>query len=1377
MRILPSALFAFVLTLASTAAAADAQPRQGLREVPSAAVNLVGGFWGPRLKIHHEVTIPHALDCLEKDGHVTNFDKAAKAESGQKPSGHPAFDSDLYKALEGALLSLQRHDDGKLRERVDGILNRILAAQQKDGFLISYFILKDQDQRWKDLRLMHPMYNAGHFFEMAVEHYRLTGDPKALDAAKRFADHIDTIFGPGKRYDVDGHQEVELALVKLYRATGEKRYLDLAKFFLDERGYVHGTEHKLFDPKTAIAPVQPEGVLTPEQRREFWHDQLRLRNGRMQDHKPVIEQHEAVGHAVRAGYMYAAMADMVRFMDAPGYEKALDDLWSDVVGRKMYVTGGIGSGQYDDEGFGDPYLLPNDSAYCESCAAIAHVLWQHRMNLLKGQAKYADVMELALYNGVLSGISLSGDQFFYQNPLTSEKGERRKKWIGLSCCPTNMARIIPQVGGLAYAVGKRQAYVNLYVAGEATLKIDEGATVKLNQQTDYPWNGRIRITVTPDQASEFTLCLRVPGWAMGRPVPSDLYHYCSVVGKKDAGETPAPQKDAGGTPTLQVNGQLADVAPQQDGYLHLQRRWQAGDVVELDLPMPVQRVHAHEKMKENQGKVALMRGPIVYCLEAVDQPAGVKLSQLRLAGDADLRAEHRPELLGGVIVVQGNALADADRPVMMTAVPYCAWANRDKLAMRVWIDEAPAKGVQAAKPSPLQAQRHPTAENGRRVVSLDGTWEISEGSMTASTNHFEHKVPVPGLVDMAQPAFAEVGVKSKLREAFWYRRTFRVEDPIPAVALLKVHKAMFGTRVILNGKPLGDHLPCFTPGIFDARSALRVGDNEILIRVGAFRESVPRPIPDGWDYEKTKFIPGIYDSVELILSGSPHIARVQAVPDIEKKSVTVHAWLRPSDSSAAVKLKFTVREAKSGQIAGEGECEIPAAGSGVERSGQVPIALRDCRLWSPESPFLYELEVRSEADVCQTRFGMRSFRLDPATGRAVLNGRPYFMRGSNFTLYRFFEDSERGDKPWREEWVRRLHKKCREMHWNSLRYCIGFPPEAWYRIADEEGFLIQDEFPIWKMKNQRGDFDGNELAQEFTEWMQERWNHPCVVIWDACNETHNGETGKAIQKVRKLDFSNRPWDNGWFQPMVPTDSWEQHPYHFIDSNFKLAYIAKDGGMLGWKPGKSPIIVNEYGWLWLNRDGTVTTLTRDLYGKLLGPNATTAQRRELYARYLAAETEFWRSHRACAGVLHFCALGYARPDGQTSDHWLDVEKLTWEPEFFKYVRDSFAPVGIMIDAWAGEYPAGKTHEFPVVIINDLYDDCRAEVSFKLLLDGKAVSEDRRPCEVPALQKQTLTFTVKLPEKAGRYQVEATLVQPGAEPVRSLRDFNITGKAKP
>jgi hypothetical protein len=664
----------------------------------------------------------------------------------------------------------------------------------------------------------------------------------------------------------------------------------------------------------------------------------------------------------------------------------------------------------------------------------------------------------------------------------------------------------------------------------------------------------------------------------------------------------------------------------------------------------------------------------------------------------------------------------------------------------------------------------------RQVILLDGTWQVEQGGMESPPEVFSHTVAVPGLLDMAQPAFAEVGRKSAERQAFWYRRTFRVDGPLPAVAILKVSEAMFGSRAFLNGTLLGDHPGSFTPVRFDARAALRPGENEVLIRVGAFRDAVPKSVPSGWDYEKMLYIPGIFDSVELILSGSPHIVRVQAAPDIQKQAVVVRAWVNPA--VAVTKLHFAVREASSGQVVGEGDCQIPAARSDAEPEGQATIAIRDCHLWSPEDPFLYELEARGEADALTTRFGMRSFRLNPATGRAILNGRPYFMRGSNVTLYRFFEDSERGEKPWRAEWVRRLHKAFRDMHWNSLRYCIGFPPEAWYRIADEEGFLIQDEFPIWNAADRPGLYDVGELTREYTEWMQQRWNHPCVVIWDACNETNLPETGKALGQVRGLDLSSRPWDNGYVPPARPGDVKEEHLYHFANPKYRLAQIARDPGTAGWRPGRNAVILNEYGWLWLNRDGTPTTLTKDLYRNLLGPHSTTDERRHLYARYLAAETEFWRAHRSCAAVMHFCALGYSRsgekprPEGgATSDHWADVEKLAWEPEFYAYVRDAFAPVGVMIDAWAERYPSGTGRKFPVVVVNDLYETWRGTIRFRLLSEEKTISEQTQTGEIPALGSGRFSFTVAIPRRPGQYQVEAALLSSGAKAVRSLRDFEV------
>ncbi len=455
----------------------------------------------------------------------------------------------------------------------------------------------------------------------------------------------------------------------MYRATGERRYLELSRFFLDERGHAHGTERKPFDHTTVDTTLPEFEDLPPAERtRALRRARFRIRNGQMQDHKPLVEQ-DAVGHAVRAGYLYAAMADIARLMDAPEYARAVRRLAADVVGRHMYLTGGIGTNQHGDEGFGDPYRLPNESAYCESCAAIAHVLWQHRMNLLTGEAQYADVMELALYNGVLSGISLAGDAFFYQNPLASRSGGQRRSWIGLACCPTNLARIIPQVGGLVYVQQEGRLDVNLYAAGAAALTID-GAKCRVEQETAYPWDGRVTLRLAPEQPREFDLCLRVPGWARGRPVPGDLYRFADA-------EAPPVE--------LTVNGAAA-TAVSEDGYLRLSRRWQAGDVVELNLPMPVRRVYAHEAVEANRGKVALMRGPLIYCLEAADH-SETDVFSLALPRDSRIAHEHRDELLGGATVLRGRA-ATGDGPAPLTAIPYYAWANRQAGPMTVWIDEA-----------------------------------------------------------------------------------------------------------------------------------------------------------------------------------------------------------------------------------------------------------------------------------------------------------------------------------------------------------------------------------------------------------------------------------------------------------------------------------------------------------------------------------------------------------------------------------------------------------------------------------------------------------------------------------------------------------------
>jgi hypothetical protein len=698
------------------------------------------------------------------------------------------------------------------------------------------------------------------------------------------------------------------------------------------------------------------------------------------------------------------------------------------------------------------------------------------------------------------------------------------------------------------------------------------------------------------------------------------------------------------------------------------------------------------------------------------------------------------------------------------------------VAAAVLCASSAAWAAEPAVPSAASAKK----ESKRIVISLDGTWQIAEGKKDQAPASFDRTVPVPGLASLATPAFDAPGPKvangrstaqkDPKRDAFWYRRTFTLDGPLPAVAKLKVAKAMFGTRVLLNGTLLGDHVPSFTPGYFDAKPAITAGRNEILIRVGADRDAVGRGYPDGFDFEKQRYIPGIFDSVELILSGTPHFVTVQASPDVAGKTVRVHAVLRDDDPAAKAAVTFVVCEAKSGKVVGRVTGEPVGLAKGAETTVDVRIPIQGCRLWSPEDPFLYALEADSGADVFRTRFGMREFKFDPATGRAMLNGKPYFMRGSNFTLYRFFEDGECGRLPWDEKWVRLLHQRVKDMHWNCLRYCIGFPPEAWYDVADEAGILIDDEFPIWFGGDVPKQLQTEELAKEYAEWLRERWNHPCVAVWDACNETKSPKTAAALKQVRAMDLSHRPWDDGYNPPQEPGDMFEAHPYHFFGS-FRLRNLATANPQAG--DGKHAVVINEYGWHWVNRDGTPTTLTRELYKNVLGESATPAQRFHMQATWLAAETEFWRSHRNAAAVMHFTTLGYARPDGQTSDHWKPggVAGLQWEPEFCRYVRDAFAPVGLMIDYWNDRPVHGAKARVPVVLINDLDRPWRGPVALRVKRGDQALLEAKQDCRLEPLGRTSIVFDIVWPEQVGPCVVEAELPGADREPVHSVRDIAI------
>ncbi|MGD0744399.1 MAG: discoidin domain-containing protein, partial [Verrucomicrobiota bacterium] len=685
------------------------------------------------------------------------------------------------------------------------------------------------------------------------------------------------------------------------------------------------------------------------------------------------------------------------------------------------------------------------------------------------------------------------------------------------------------------------------------------------------------------------------------------------------------------------------------------------------------------------------------------------------------------------------------------------------------------------------------------TISLDGTWQLTEGQADQMPAQFDRKVPVPGLVDLAQPAFAPDAFKATKRlfgpgdaalaqRSYWYRREFVIKGDVPAVATLLVRKAAYGSTVYLNGTKVGESLASFTANCYDVRGALRGGGatNELVIRVGASRASLPPSVPTGFDYEKKSFIPGLFDSVELALSGTPNLVQVQVAPEISTKEARVVALVHNAGSPTDATLKFVVREAKSGKVVGRIESELLSLAASADQTVEVRIPIADCRLWWPEKPFLYTLDVSSGADSFEARFGMREFRFEPrqgdTPGRAYLNGKPYFLRGSNVALYRFFEDTERAALPWQEDWVRLLHRRFKEMHWNALRYSIGFAPELWYRIADEEGILIEDEFPIWEggqRINWPAELKRDELAREYTAWMQERWNHACVVIWDAQNESLTTETGAALMQVRGLDLSNRPWDNGWSPLMSPTDECEAHPYHWGNPRTTLAKAIADPVGMPWTDGdcsnpnnRNAYVINEYGWLWLTRDGRPTSVTRNLYANLAGRDAPPSKLFPLAARLLAAETEYWRCRRQAAGVLEFCGLGYSRPDEPTSDHWLDVKRLIWEPEYFHYVRDAFAPVGLMVDFTKERILAGsKPTQVPVVVINDLEKAWHGPVILRLKRGGHVETEMKQECRLEPWGKSTLNFEVKWPTQTGPCTLEAELAGVDGKPVRSLRDTQL------
>ena len=614
-------------------------------------VTVTGGFWLPRFETNRLVTVKTDFDKCEL-ARIPNFRRAAAHESGTF-KGIPFDDSDVYKVIEGAAYTLATHPDAELEKYVDGVIAAIAGAQERDGYLytartlhfnygtkngkVNYGMMGPV--RWSNLAHSHEFYNVGHMYEAAVAYLEATGKRTLLDVAIKSADLIERTFGPdpSQLKDVSGHEEIELALCKLYRATGEVRYLRLAQFLLDMRGRELVATHpadKVFAQSGALVKSSEMGA----------------KGSYNQNHLPVVKQREAVGHAVRATYLYCGMADVAALAGNDDYVKAIDAIWENVVQKKLALNGSVGA-RRKGEAFGENYELPNESAYLETCAGIGNALWNQRMFLMYGDSKYIDVMERALYNGILSDVSLGGDEFFYPNPLASKGGYKRSKWFGCSCCPVNVVRFIPQVAQFAYATRGDAAYVNLFVESDATLRLGCG-DVKLSQKTEYPWNGAVRIAVTPPKdGARFALDVRIPGWCVGRPVPSDLYTQTA----------PGTSVDF----AVKVNGASVKVEP-VNGYCVIDRKWKSGDIVEVAMSMPVRRIKAHDKVEADKGRLAVERGPIVYCAEGADN--GGK------AFDATIPAN--ATFLEGTVEIGGETFTSLKSSNGVTLVPYCIWGNR-----------------------------------------------------------------------------------------------------------------------------------------------------------------------------------------------------------------------------------------------------------------------------------------------------------------------------------------------------------------------------------------------------------------------------------------------------------------------------------------------------------------------------------------------------------------------------------------------------------------------------------------------------------------------------------------------------------------------------
>ena len=710
------------------------------------------------------------------------------------------------------------------------------------------------------------------------------------------------------------------------------------------------------------------------------------------------------------------------------------------------------------------------------------------------------------------------------------------------------------------------------------------------------------------------------------------------------------------------------------------------------------------------------------------------------------------------------------------------------------------------------------AWGGERVtLSLDGEWQIEDSvAPDAMPREWHHRVPVPGLAHLAQPGFPDVdqfdskevivnrvgkgvlpesalvegaGIPHQNRNYFWYAKTFRVTVR-KQVAILRINKAQFGTAVWLNGQMIGEHAGCFSAGYFDVTRAIQwEGDNRLVVRIGAHPGMLPVDYPTGTDFEKNRWTPGIYDSVALLASDNPAIESVQVAPRIAASQIVVQTKLK---NYGAARVRFVLTQ--SVRHAGHAAPLPTELAPGEEKTLTQTVAVPAAQLWTPEHPFLYSLETSTGGDSATTRFGMREFRFDTPTRRAYLNGRIYFLRGSNITLHRFFEDPLSGALPWNEAWLRKLLVEIpKRMNWNSFRFCIGPVPDRWLDIADEAGLLIQNEFPVWTgapdwfHNNYKRSWNAEETIRQYGEWMRDNWNHPSVAIWDANNESLDALFAeKIIPAVRGLDLSGRPWENSYNAAVGPDDPVEDHPYLFqkgSEKDEKPFEAAELEGMSGkGRAGSTPTghaqIDNEYGWLWLLRDGTPTELTGKVYEHLLGANANPQDRLALDAYLLGGLTEFWRAYRNYAGVLHFVYLTACYPGAYTCDNFQDVAALKLEPHFADYMQEAFKPLGVYLNFWQPTLEPDSSRRIAVMMVNDAYEPAQGKLALTLECDdGAQLARREVPFAVPGLGQQTYPIEFHVPRATGQCILKAAAYADGQpEPTVSRRKVAIQARAQ-